>query len=190
MRGGKYEHLIEPDLWAYIDEVNRWYPPEVVDLPIADQRAIYDAMCAAFHSGRPAGVEVRDRAIDLPDRSIPLRIYHRANESSRARLIYLHGGGFVLGGLDSHDDICAELCSGTGYDVISVDYRLAPEQVHPSAFDDARCFCVDRRKHDLADRTVRRECGRQSCRRGSVCLARRPIEARRPGSDLSRARRG
>jgi acetyl esterase len=138
MRGGKYEHLIDPDLWAYIDEVNRRYPPEVVDLPIAEQRAIYNAMCADFHSGRPDGVKVRDSAIDLTDRRIPLRIYHSADESPPAKVVYLHGGGFVLGGLDSHDDICADLCAGTGYDVISVDYRLAPEHVHPSAFDDAR----------------------------------------------------
>ncbi|RUV22926.1 alpha/beta hydrolase, partial [Mesorhizobium sp. M5C.F.Ca.IN.020.32.2.1] len=44
---------------------------------------------------------------------------------------------FILGGLDSHDDVCAELCARTGYEVVSVDYRLAPEHLHPAAFDDA-----------------------------------------------------
>ena len=52
-------------------------------------------------------------------------------------MLYLHGGGFVVGGLDSHDDVCAELCQRTGYELVSVDYRLAPEHLHPAAFDDA-----------------------------------------------------
>jgi acetyl esterase len=52
-------------------------------------------------------------------------------------VLYIHGGGFILGGLDSHDDVCAELCARTGFEVVSVDYRLAPEHLHPAAFDDA-----------------------------------------------------
>ena len=52
-------------------------------------------------------------------------------------MLYCHGGGFILGGLDSHDDVCAELCERTGYELVSVDYRLAPEHLHPAAFDDA-----------------------------------------------------
>lgn len=51
--------------------------------------------------------------------------------------MYCHGGGFVLGGLDSHDDVCAEICAQTGYRVVAVDYRLAPEHGHPAAFEDA-----------------------------------------------------
>ena len=48
-------------------------------------------------------------------------------------VLYFHGGGFILGGLDSHDDVCAELCGRTGDRVVSVDYRLAPEHLHPAA---------------------------------------------------------
>lgn len=51
-------------------------------------------------------------------------------------MLYLHGGGFLLGGLESHDSICAEICAGTGFGVVSVDYRLAPEHLHPAAFED------------------------------------------------------
>jgi acetyl esterase len=134
---GKYETRLDPALWAYIDSVNAWYPPEITGLPIDRQRAVYDRMCRAFHQGRPAGVKVSDGLIALSSHDIPIRHYQFAGSPARAMVLYFHGGGFILGGLDSHDDICAELCAGTGFDVLSVDYRLAPEHVHPAAFDDA-----------------------------------------------------
>ena len=51
-------------------------------------------------------------------------------------ILYMHGGGFIVGGLESHHDICAELCLATGTELVSLDYRLAPEHVHPAQFDD------------------------------------------------------
>jgi len=134
---GKYETRLDPALWAYIDSVNAWYPPEIIGLPIDKQREIYDRLCRAFHQGCPPGVKASDGLIAASGRDIPVRRYQRAGTAARAMVLYFHGGGFILGGLDSHDDICAELCAGTGFDVLSVDYRLAPEQLHPAAFDDA-----------------------------------------------------
>jgi acetyl esterase len=100
-------------------------------LTITDQRAIYDRMCRAFHRGHPAGVQVQDSRLG----GVAARIYEAALASGT--LIYLHGGGFVVGGLDSHDDVCAEICAATGLRVVSVDYRLAPEHRHPAGYDDA-----------------------------------------------------
>ncbi|MER9653254.1 alpha/beta hydrolase [Mesorhizobium sp. M0152] len=134
---GKYETRLDPALWAYIDAVNAWYPPEVTGLPIDKQRAVYDRMCRAFHQGRPSGVKASDGLIAAAGRDIPVRRYQIAGQDAPATVLYHHGGGFILGGLDSHDDICAEICAGTGFDVLSVDYRLAPEHLHPAAFDDA-----------------------------------------------------
>jgi acetyl esterase len=134
---GTYETRLDPALWAYIDSVNAWYPPEITGLPIDKQRAVYDRMCRAFHRGRPAGVKVSDGLVAASDHGIPIRRYQLTGKAARAMVLYFHGGGFILGGLDSHDDICAELCAGTGFDVLSVDYRLAPEHLHPAAFDDA-----------------------------------------------------
>ncbi|MCV6592057.1 MAG: alpha/beta hydrolase, partial [Silicimonas sp.] len=57
--------------------------------------------------------------------------------SPTASVLFLHGGGFVVGGLDSHDDVCAEICATTGFRVVAVDYRLAPEHKFPAAFVDA-----------------------------------------------------
>ncbi len=58
-------------------------------------------------------------------------------------VVYMHGGGFLLGGLDSHDDVCAEIADRTGCKVVSIDYRLCPEHVHPAHYDD--CLSVARR---------------------------------------------
>lgn len=134
---GKYETRLDPALWAYVDAVNAWYPPEIIGLPIDKQRAVYDRMSRAFHQGRPAGVKASDGLIAAAGRDILVRRYQRAGKAAKAMVVYYHGGGFILGGLESHDDICAELCDGTGFDVLSVDYRLAPEHLHPAAFDDA-----------------------------------------------------
>ena len=88
-------------------------------------------------------------------------------------VLYFHGGGFILGGLDSHDDVCAELCARTGYEVVSVDYRLAPEHLHPAAFDDAlAAFEWAAATYRPADPAVRRQRRRQSRRR------RQPRDAR------------
>ncbi|MER9183272.1 alpha/beta hydrolase [Mesorhizobium sp. M0159] len=132
---GKYQTLLDPELWAYIDRVNDWYPPEIAFMPIERQRAVYDAMCRAFREPYPAGVKASDSSVG--DRAIPVRRYQMAGTAPQAAVVYYHGGGFVLGGLDSHDDICAEICAGTGFAVLSADYRLAPEHLHPAAFDDA-----------------------------------------------------
>jgi acetyl esterase len=93
-------------------------------------------MCRQFCAGYPVGVEVETTAGATRDRASPVRCY-RCRPLPAAGVLYFHGGGFILGGLDSHDDICAELCARTGYLVVSVDYRLAPEHLHPAAFDDA-----------------------------------------------------
>jgi acetyl esterase len=138
MRREDYERLIDREVWAFITRTDRWYPPETIDLPIERQRAIYDAMCREFHRDHPAGVHAQDGLIDATDHQIAIRRYRAEGKAPAAVIVYYHGGGFILGSLDSHDDICAELCAGTSYDVLSVDYRLAPEHLHPAAFDDAR----------------------------------------------------
>ncbi|MDG4884261.1 alpha/beta hydrolase [Mesorhizobium sp. WSM4884] len=136
-RRGKYGDRLDPGLWDYIDSVNSWYPPEIMAAPIAEQRAVYDKMCVAFHQGHREGVTASDGLVATASHAVPVRRYRMANKAAAAIVVYYHGGGFVLGGLDSHDDICAEICAGTGFEVVSADYRLAPEHLHPASFDDA-----------------------------------------------------
>ncbi|MHA6684854.1 alpha/beta hydrolase [Mesorhizobium sp. A556] len=131
-----YKKLIDAETWAFIERTNSYYPPDTVDYTIARQREIYDRMCREFFAGYPDGVSAQTTSIATPAHEIPIRIY-KSSQSPATIVLYFHGGGFILGGLDSHDDVCAELCARTGYEVVSVDYRLAPEHLHPAAFDDA-----------------------------------------------------
>jgi acetyl esterase len=86
---------------------------------------------------RPQPVEsVRDEHIDGPGGPLSVRVY-RAGQDHGPAITYLHGGGWVLGDLDTHDPICRRLASALGAVVVSVAYRLAPEHHHPAAVEDA-----------------------------------------------------
>ena len=131
MPAADYAALIDDETWAFIRKTAEYYPDDAVGLDIAGQRRVYDTMCAAFRQNTPDGVT----AEDTQAKGVPVRIYSAGEPS--CTVVFTHGGGFVVGGLDSHDDVCAELCAGTGYRVVAVDYRLSPEHVHPAAFEDA-----------------------------------------------------
>jgi acetyl esterase len=124
-----YQMLIDAATWGFIRETDAAYPPDAVSLTITEQRQIYDRMCAKFTRGYPAGIISQDQIVN----GVSCRIYPGTAPS----VIYFHGGGYVVGGLHSHDDVCAEIRSVTGLTVVAVDYRLSPEHLHPAAFDDA-----------------------------------------------------
>lgn len=123
-----YQNLIDAPTWNFIARTEANYPVDTASRSIADQRAIYDTMCRSFHRGYPVGVTARDETFG----GVPCRIYPGALPT----VVYLHGGGFIVGGLHSHDDVCAEISARTGFQVISVDYRLTPEHPHPAAYVD------------------------------------------------------
>ncbi len=83
-------------------------------------------------------VQAVDLSIPGPAGAIPARHYVASDGNpSRGALVYYHGGGFVLGDLDSHDGICRDLAAGSGVAVLAVDYRLAPEHPFPAGVEDA-----------------------------------------------------
>ncbi|MFN3846612.1 MAG: alpha/beta hydrolase [Paracoccaceae bacterium] len=129
-----YQSLIDGPTWVFIRATEAAYPPDTATLTIADQRAIYDAMCRAFDHGYPAGVTACDELVA----GVPCRRY----PGTGPVVLYFHGGGFVVGGLHSHDDVCADIRHATGLEVLAVDYRLCPEHPHPAAYVD--CLAVAR----------------------------------------------
>lgn len=120
----------DPQIRAFIAATEAAYPPEANGASAADNRRYYDAMCAAFRAPRPEGLAVADRQIG----GVACRVYG----SGPGLILYAHGGGFVVGGLESHDDLCAEIADATGATLVAVDYRLAPEHRWPAQLDDLR----------------------------------------------------
>ena len=83
---------------------------------------------------------VRDVTADGPVGAIPLRVYRPAGVPDATRLpahVYFHGGGWVIGDIETHDVLCRQLTAEAGVAVVSVDYRLAPEHKFPASVDDA-----------------------------------------------------
>ena len=87
-------------------------------------------------SSRPHVARVEDRVARIDHGDVPVRLY-RDGTRDRGILIYLHGGAFFLGSLETHDHVARALAAATGLDVISVGYRLAPENAYPAGLDDA-----------------------------------------------------
>lgn len=103
---------------------------------IEQQRRDYDAVVRRFRAPHPDGIATEDFIIAGRHGPVPLRRYRFRGGDDSALVLFLRGGGFILGSLDSHDDICAEICTACGYDLVSVDYRLAPEYRHPVPLND------------------------------------------------------
>lgn len=126
----------EPGILGFIAEVENFYPAKSVDAPVAQQRARYDALCRVFDAPLPAGMVVADETAPHPDGPVPLRRYRPADCRSAAMVVYFHGGGFVVGGLHSHNAVCAEIAEATAAELVATDYRLAPEHRFPLALTD------------------------------------------------------
>jgi len=79
----------------------------------------------------------KDQSIAVNGVNITVRIYAPPGDTPQPTIVYYHGGGFVIGSLNAYDGCCRDLADKTGYKVVSVDYRLAPEHRFPAAAEDA-----------------------------------------------------
>ncbi len=125
-----------PDVADFVRRSEAVYPSDSVRYSVAEQRAMYVELCRVFAAPRPPGIAVTDECVPAEDREIPIRIYRPEGRGTQACLLYLHGGGYIMGDLDSHDSIVAELAARARVTVVAVDYRLAPEHPFPAAFED------------------------------------------------------
>ena len=111
------------------------------ELTPADARAVYNA-------GQIPSEEEVFEIRDIDADGIPCRLYRPSSDANLGLLVFFHGGGWVIGDLNSHDGVCRSLANKSGHAVLAVDYRLAPEHKFPAAYDD--CADALRWAHDHA----------------------------------------
>ena len=142
--------MIHPQTRALLDFIEQRGIPPTHTLSVADARAYYRDRRHVTQPAPPEMALVRDLAAGGPHGSIPLRLYRPSGSSATETLpvlVYYHGGGWVIGDLDTHDTLCRELATGAGCAVVSVDYRMAPEQRFPAAVDDCMAAAYWVRDH-------------------------------------------
>jgi acetyl esterase len=105
--------------------------------PETDPQQLRDLLSAMAVPVESAVAHVADREIPGPEGVIPIRVYRPAGDAPKPAIVYYHGGGWVIGGLDTHDGTCRAFANALDAVVVSVDYRLAPEHPYPAAVDDA-----------------------------------------------------
>ena len=125
--------MLDLQLKGLLESLAAGGAPDLGDLPPAAGREMYRQIFAAGDLP-PADVKVEDRS----GGGVPLRVYKPHDKATKPRgvVLYLHGGGFVLGNLDIYDSTCRTLCKDSDNIVVSVDYRLAPEHPFPAAVED------------------------------------------------------
>jgi acetyl esterase len=132
---------LDPDAAAVYQAFQEAGRPPYETLTPIEARAAYLAARPVSNPEPPELAEVRELSIPAPQGAIPSRVYmskklRKANGLSPC-LVFFHGGGWVIGDLDSHDVVCRKLACEGELIVISVDYRLAPEHKFPAAVEDA-----------------------------------------------------
>jgi acetyl esterase len=135
--------LIDPGIAeAQAAQAQAVQPFDLFSLPVAEVRRLANAAYGFWNRSKPPLEICEDLAIPGPGGPIALRRYGLENcgpemAHDRLTVLYLHGGGWVFGNLDSHDRLCRLLARQAGAEVVAVDYRLAPEHPFPAGLDDA-----------------------------------------------------
>lgn len=127
------DRTVHPQVRSFLDALAAQNRPGWETMPPAEGRELFASLSAVFGRG-PELHCVEDRTIVD---SVLVRVYWPSEESNLPAVIYYHGGGWVLGNLDTHDSLCRHLASEAGCVVVAVDYRLAPDAKFPAAFDDS-----------------------------------------------------
>jgi len=131
---------LDPDAQRVLDLIREAGRPPYETLTPPEAREFYRAGRRILQPEPPKVAEARNLRAPGPQGEIPLRLYRGIGTERGAilpALVYFHGGGWVIGDLDTHDGVCRVLANAAGCAVISVDYRLAPEHKFPAAVDDA-----------------------------------------------------
>jgi acetyl esterase len=142
---------LHPQARALINLMQERGVPPTHTLSPTDARRFYRERRSFTQPDAPQVAFVQDLQATGPHGAIPLRLYKPLSETAGRALpvlVYFHGGGWVIGDLDTHDTLCRELANGSGCCVVAVDYRMGPENRFPAAVDD--CLAATRWVHGNA----------------------------------------
>ena len=137
--------MLHPEARGFLDLIEQRGIPPLHTLSVDDARRFARERRAITQPDPPPVAEIRNLSASGPHGPIPLRLYRPADSTARAALpvlVYFHGGGWVIGDLDTHDTLCRQLADFSGCALVSVDYRMGPEHRFPAAVDD--CLAATR----------------------------------------------
>ena len=137
--------VIDPDTQQVLDLVKQTGRPPFEQVSYQEARALYQRSSALLQPEASPVAETRELAAPGPAGAVPLRFYRGADTQGAAvlpALIFFHGGGWVIGDLQTHDFICRRLANAARCIVIAVDYRLAPEHKFPAGVEDCAAATV------------------------------------------------
>ena len=126
--------MLDPQAQALMTLLSeKGIPPVYTQTPV-EARAAYRARRSFTQPDAPEVGRVQDLHFSHSGVDIGVRVYHPTDATqSLPALVYLHGGGWTIGDLDTHDVLCRSLCQQAGGVVVSVDYRMGPEHKFPAA---------------------------------------------------------
>ena len=120
----------------FVAQCNTIMAGEYHKLPLPEQRRLYEKLAEHFNGPLPAGVGVSEYKFDVHGITKGFRVYRQPGKQPDGVVFYIRGGGFVLGSLETHHVLMADICKSTGLAVIAADFRLAPEAPFPAAIED------------------------------------------------------
>jgi acetyl esterase len=130
---------LDPQSRFLLDQLAAQGGPALHEMSPAEARRAFESMRIPMPGEAVASIE--DRRVPGPAGEIPVRLYVPDDAATPSpALLYFHGGGWVIGSLETHENLCKALANRSGARVVAVDYRLAPEHCWPAAAED--CYAV------------------------------------------------
>ncbi len=136
LRGLMRTAMLTPAMAALLERIGRARRTPFHAMTPRQARAAYEAAAEVLEPSRAALPRVQDLQLPGAQGALRARLYAPSHERLPV-LLYLHGGGFTIGSLETHDSLCRQLALRSGGAVLALDYRLAPEHRFPTAVDDA-----------------------------------------------------
>ncbi|PHN30462.1 alpha/beta hydrolase [Pseudomonas sp. ICMP 460] len=138
-----------PGIEEFVDRCNAVMPADFFTYAMEDQRRLYQSLVVEFPYALPLDVHWSQHNVTEGDAHPGFRLYEPSQPMTEGLVIYIRGGGFVMGSLDTHHSVAAEIASKSRIKVMAVDFRLAPEYPFPFALED--CYNALLYAHAQAD---------------------------------------